>query len=243
MTPTSLPVEPVRRRKLSEEIVERLQTMMLSGALKPDQLLPSERELMSMFGVGRTSVREALFTLNRMGLVAVRNGERACVTRPSAKTVVDELSGAVRHILAEPKGVRELQQARALFEAMLVRYAAVHADADDLDRLKRALDANRAAIGNLPAFTETDVAFHLVLAEIPRNSIFSSLHVALAAWLAQQRVVTLRAEGADRAAYEAHRAIYRAIGRKDPDAAERAMRTHLRQVEDYYWQASQDGEK
>ena len=62
----SLQVEPIRRRKLSDEICEQLQAMMLNGQLKPDQQLPSERELMTMFGVGRTSVREALFSLQRM---------------------------------------------------------------------------------------------------------------------------------------------------------------------------------
>lgn len=208
---------------------------MLNGQLKPDQQLPSERELMTMFGVGRTSVREALFSLQRMGLIAIRNGERASVTRPSAKTVVEELSGAVKHLLADRTGVRELQQARAMFESMLVRYAASHAKEEELDRLKEALEANGAAVGNTPEFIRTDVAFHLVLAELPGNSIFTTLHMALAAWLAEQRTVSLRAEEAERAAFAAHKKIYEAIEERDPDEAERAMCRHLGQVEDFYW--------
>jgi len=231
----SLPVAPVRRRKLSEEICEQLQAMMLSGTLKPDQQLPSERELMTMFGVGRTSVREALFSLQRMGLIAIKNGERASVTRPSARAVLEEVSGAVKHILADEKGVRELQQARTMFEAMLVRHAALHATDDDLKKLKAALDANGAAVGNAEAFTRTDIAFHLVLAEIPRNSIFTTLHMALASWLAEQRTVSLRAADADKAAYDAHKKIYKAVLARKPDLAERAMQQHLGQVEGFYW--------
>ncbi|SAK62966.1 GntR family transcriptional regulator [Caballeronia glebae] len=213
---------------------------MLRGELKPEQQLPSERELMSMFGVGRTSVREALFALQRMGLVAIRNGERASVTRPTAKSVVEELSGAVKHILADEKGVKDLQQARAMFEAMLVRYAAAHATKSDLHRLKSALDANEAAIGSTDEFTRTDIGFHLVLAEIPQNSIFTSLHMALASWLAEQRTVSLRADDAERAAYQAHKKVYEAVTSGRPDAAERAMLEHLGQVETFYWREVKD---
>lgn len=232
-----LPVEPVRRRKLSEEVADQLRAMMLSGQLQPGQSLPSERELMSLFGVGRSSVREALYALQRMGLVSIRNGEPASVTRPSAKTLVDELSGAVTLILADPRGARELQQARTLFEVMLVRYAAQHATDDDIARLKQALDANREARGDPVRFGKTDVAFHQVLAEIPRNSIFTSLQAAVSSWLAEQRAVSLRTKGAEKAAYEAHLAVYRAIASRDPDAAERAMNSHLDAVGDYYWRA------
>jgi DNA-binding FadR family transcriptional regulator len=231
----SLPIAPIRRRKLSEEICEQLQAMMLSGTLKPDQQLPSERELMAMFGVGRTSIREALFSLQRMGLVSIKNGERASVTRPSAQSVMEDLSGAVKHILADQKGVRELQQARAFFEAMLVRFAASKATEDDLQRLKVALDANGEAVGNTPEFTRTDIAFHLVLAEIPKNSIFTTLHMALASWLAEQRTVSLRAADAEHAAFNAHKKIFTAVASRNPDAAEQAMREHLGQVEDFYW--------
>jgi len=235
-----LPVEPVRRRKLSEEVAEQLQSMMLSGQLQAGQSLPSERELMSMFAVGRSSVREALYSLQRMGLVSIRNGEPASVTRPSAQTLVDELSGAVTHILADAEGARELQQARTLFEALLVRYAAEHASNEDIVRLKEALDANHSAIGNQAEFAKTDVAFHQVLAEIPKNSIFTSLQAAVASWLAEQRFVSLRMEGAEQAAYDAHRAIYEAIAAHDPNAAERAMNSHLNKVGDYYWSARHD---
>ncbi len=65
--------------------------------------LPSERELMAFFNVGRPSVREALAALKRKGLVQINNGERARVSRPSADTIISELSGMAKDFLTHPR--------------------------------------------------------------------------------------------------------------------------------------------
>lgn len=241
MTTPSFTITPVKRRKLSEEVSDRLQELMLNSELKPGDELPSERELMEMFGVGRTSVREAFVSLSQMGLVELRNGERARVTKPSATTVVDGLGGPVRHFLSEPHGVEELQRARVMFEVMLARHAANYAQDGDKEALRDALEANRQALGDVDRFTKTDLAFHLVLAESAHNSIFPALHSALITWLAQQRTVSLRAAGADQAAFAAHEAIYAAVAAGTPDAAEAAMTNHLHEVEHFYQEATGDG--
>ncbi|WP_116323829.1 transcriptional regulator NanR [Cupriavidus sp. P-10] len=237
MDTSSIPNQPIRRKKLYEEVASRLESMMLSGALNPGDTLPPERELMDTFQVGRSSVREALFSLQKMGLVVIRNGERAYVTRPSADTLVGELSGSVRHLLSTPEGVRDFQQARTMHEISLVRYAAKNATATDIAGLEKALQANKDALGNDAEFTRTDVEFHLALAKIPNNPIFLALHTAMARWLEEQRATSLRSAGAEHAAFEAHSRIYEAIAAHDADAAEAAMQDHLREVESHYWAA------
>jgi DNA-binding FadR family transcriptional regulator len=211
--------------------------MMLEGRLRPGDQLPSERDLMGRFGVGRTAVREALFALNRMGLVSLQNGERAVVTQPTPRILVDELAGAARHLLSSPEGSGHFQHARRLFEAMLARDAARHAGVDDVARLEAALDRNRQAIDDPAGFVETDIAFHYVLAEIPKNPIFTALHAALAEWLKEQRTTSGDEPGAPRAAVRAHQRIFRAVAARDPDAAERAMTEHLDEVARFYWKA------
>jgi DNA-binding FadR family transcriptional regulator len=233
----SFDVQPVRRRKLYEEIVEKIQELMLDGRLAPGDQLPSERDLMSRFQVGRTAVREALFALNRMGLISLQNGERAVVTRPTPKILLNELSGAVRHMLAAPDGVRHFQNARALFETALARDAAVNASDEDIGRLETALLRNREALSDADAFIASDVAFHYVLAEMPRNPIFTALHAAIAEWLQEQRATSVHEHGSPEAACRAHERIFNAIRAHDPDAAERAMRDHLDEVGRFYWQA------
>jgi DNA-binding FadR family transcriptional regulator len=107
---------PIRRRKLYEEVVARLEELIHSEELKPGELLPSERDLMLRFGVGRPAIREALFALNRMGLVEVANGERPHVSSPTPKTLLGELSGAARLMLSKPEGVYHVQQAQTFME-------------------------------------------------------------------------------------------------------------------------------
>ncbi len=219
----------VKQRKLSDEVVEHLEGLIRSGQLAEEDRLPPERELMRQFGVGRPSIREALQHLSKMGLVEIRSGERARVTRPSPRFVIDALAVPARHMMAAPGGVQNFQSARIFFEVGLARHAAAKATDAEIGKLEEALEANRQSIGDLKLFERTDVDFHYVLALITHNPIFMAIHAALADWLLEQRRTTL-AEGEDRKAYDAHRLIFEAIAARDPDRAERTMRDHLEYV-------------
>jgi DNA-binding FadR family transcriptional regulator len=225
----------IDRRKVFEQVASHLQDRILSGQLRPGDLLPPERELMDIFGVGRPAVREALISLQKGGLVELSNGMRARVAMPTASHVVSGMMPAVRQMLSTPEGQRNFQSVRLFFEAGLAREAARSASPQDLSRLEEALEVNRQAIGDPQRFTATDIAFHFVLAEITRNPVFTALHDAMSAWLTEQRVVTLAVEGQDRIAFEAHRLIYEAIAARSPDLAEEAMRSHLMQLSDTFW--------
>jgi GntR family transcriptional repressor for pyruvate dehydrogenase complex len=229
-----------RMRRLYEDLASGLDVMIREGALSAGDALPSERELTVRFGVGRPAVREALFHLQKMGRFERESGERAKVTRPTPEVVVEGLAGAARHMLAQPDGVRQLQDARTFFEVGLARHAAKHATASDLRDLAAALEANRQSIGDLARFERTDVAFHYVLALIPRNPIFTAFHSAIAEWLVEQRHVTLTYPGNNKIAFRAHKAIYEAIAARDADRAERMVRAHLSHVSTAYWRAVND---
>jgi GntR family transcriptional regulator, sialic acid-inducible nan operon repressor len=73
--------KPIRPQKLYEQVAHRLEARILDQTYSPGDLIPSERDLMREFGVGRPAVREALFHLKNMGLIELRSGERAMVTR------------------------------------------------------------------------------------------------------------------------------------------------------------------
>jgi GntR family transcriptional regulator, sialic acid-inducible nan operon repressor len=232
-------IVPIRRRKLYEEVVSRLEALIHEEELKPGDPLPSERELMLQFGVGRPAIREALFALHRMGLVVVANGERPRVSSPTPKTLLGELSGAARLMLAKPEGMRHFQQARTLFECALAEEAARAAIRKDVLALERALGVNRQAIGDNARFMRTDVAFHFAIATIPRNPIYVALHEAIVEWLVDQRSVALRRSGTDQGAFESHREIFKAIEARDDTAAGQAMRRHLDEIADRYWKVKE----
>ena len=106
------PMRPIRRRRLWEDVAHRLEEAIQDGTFPPGTLLPPERELMKLFGVGRPAVREALFALHRMGLVRISTGERASVTTPTPDTLIAHLSGAARAFLAQSGGADQFQEAR-----------------------------------------------------------------------------------------------------------------------------------
>jgi DNA-binding FadR family transcriptional regulator len=213
--------------------------MIASGEYSSGDALPPERELMKRFGVGRPAIREALFALQRMGLVALTSGARPRVTIPSADRLIFELSGAANHMLASPGGEQAFQDARLFFEVGLVRYAANYATAADIAELKELLEKNASDIGDIQAFQQSDVKFHRKLALITENSIFRAIHDGLHAWLTKQRTVSLMVRGAARIALKYHTEIYQAIAARNPDRAERAMRDHLISVSEFYWKSKE----
>jgi len=217
----------VERKTLSEQVADRLETEIIEGRLSENAQLPSERELMGQFGVGRPAVREALFYLQRLGLIVINNGKRARVIRPTAEAVMARLSGVTRQLLSKPDGQQYFQEARAMFEISLARYAAVNASEEDVQRLRDALQDNRDAIGDEARFKRSDNYFHGVLASIGRNPIFDAIHVALSEWLDDRRAQVLQQQDEDKAATAAHAEIVEAIESRNADAAEAAMRRHL----------------
>jgi GntR family transcriptional regulator, sialic acid-inducible nan operon repressor len=231
-------VEPIRieRRKLFEQVAFHLEQQIVSGRLQPGERLPAERDLCQLFGVGRPAIREALISLQKQGLVELRNGASARVVAASPTDLVAGIAPAVRQMLLSPDGQRNFQRVRAFVEIGLARHAARHATEADLARLEAALEANEAAVDDPERFVATDVAFHFVLAEIIDNPVFTAVHDALSTWLAEQRRVTRAAPGAARTACAAHRRIYEAVRARDPDAAEAAMAEHMDHVAALFWQ-------
>lgn len=235
MISTPASSERIPRRRLYQEVAARIEALIQKGTYKPGDQLPSERDLMKQFGVGRPAVREALFSLQKMGLVVVSQGDRARVTKPSSEVLLGSLSGAVRQLLSAPDGVRQLQDARLFFEAGLARHAALHATAGDIAALDAALESNRQALGDMAQFERTDVEFHHAIARIARNPIFEAMHQALIGWLTEQRHITLGAPRQQDFAFRAHQQITAAIAAKNADRAERMMRDHLQHVARIYW--------
>ena len=226
-----------RPRLRYEEIAEHIELMVLSGETPAGTKLPSERDLMERFGVGRSTVGEALFALKKRGLLAVNGGARARVTSPDARLVLGEFNPVVRHMLARPDGVRHFQHARALLEVALAREAALRAAEDGIAKISAALEANRSAIDAPALFTETDLEFHLAIARACGNPMFTALHDAMLDWLADQRRVSRSAGAESETVYLEHKRVHDAIVRRDAVEAMSAMEDHLANVVRNYWRA------
>jgi DNA-binding FadR family transcriptional regulator len=228
------------RRKLSDQVAAQLEAAIIDGHYVPGDRLPAERALMCAFSVGRPTIREAVFSLRKKGLIETVNGTRPRVVIPEPGALLKGLSSSMRYLLMGAEAQRHFQELRSFFEIGLVRYAAMHASQDDLARLKDALAANKDALSDMAEFQRTDIAFHDVLAEIRRNPVFLALHNAIADWLADQRQTTLLEPDQARIAHKDHTKIYRAVAARNADLAQAAMTAHLSQLYRIYWQVNED---
>jgi GntR family transcriptional regulator, sialic acid-inducible nan operon repressor len=228
-----------KANRIYQDVALKLAEKINSGELPDGSLLPSERVLAEMFGASRTSIREALLSLQSSGLISVREKARARVTQLSNSAFFRQLSHSAQSLMSQPNGMEDFQEARVLFECGIARYAARHASQKEIERMAIALAHNKRAIGDPAAFARTDVAFHDALAAIPRNPIFTALNTALSEWLMQQRTIGIAApiRGAVRNAYLGHEAVYEAIAAHDVEGADQAMANHLKMVSEAYWKA------
>ncbi|PHI31964.1 transcriptional regulator NanR [Budvicia aquatica] len=219
----------IQRKKLSDEVFEQLLNMIREEDLQPGDQMPPERELMTLFGVGRPVVREAMQRLSGMGMITIRHGERACIERIDMHSMIEQIDVAARHMLSSSsKNIDHLLEARIFFESGLARMAAEKANAIDLTRLKVALKAMHDAVEN-DDFVMADMAFHQEVARISGNPIYLAVSQAVFQWMSDYRQEMLRFKTREVTLQE-HENIYRSITERDPLAAEKAMCDHLNNV-------------
>ncbi|TDP72798.1 transcriptional regulator NanR [Roseateles toxinivorans] len=229
--------EPIHRRKLYQEVLDRLLERIRSGEIAPGAQLPSERELMEFYGVGRPAVREALQSLERSGIVEITHGERARVLLPNAQSLFDQIAGSARHLLRmQPETLEHLKEARVFLECGMARQAAERASDADIARLRERLAEHRASMANLSKFLEHDMAFHREIALISGNPIFPAIVESLFMWASEYYQPLVRAPGAEELTLSEHLRIVEAIAARQPQQAEQAMREHLTRANELYRQ-------
>lgn len=235
LPPQDVAVAPIRRRKLYQELLDRLLARLRAGEFPPGAQLPSERQLMQAYEVGRPAVREALFALQRMGLITITHGDRARVVEVSADAAIRQISEMARFLLeTSPRSLEHLKEVRAFFEVGMVRIAAAKATKADIARLRRALEEHEAALADGQQFLDKDMAFHHTIAGITGNPIFEALSRAMLEWLQRFHTDLVRAPGREPVGLAEHVRIFECIARHDPEAAADAMQAHLKRAARLY---------
>jgi DNA-binding FadR family transcriptional regulator len=220
--------EPIVRKKLSDEVFLRLKALIESGELKAGDEMPSERELMERFGVGRPAIREAMQAMAGKGLVEISHGERAKVLQLTAKSIFHQVDLPAKLMLAGSSDSLEyLKTARIFFERGMVREAAEKATPKQISELRARLGKQSECLGNSEAFINADMEFHQYLAQISGNPIFAAVSEAMLGWLKAYHTDMLIWTGRENFTLAEHEEIISAIEKGDPDLAERAMIKHL----------------
>ncbi len=220
--------EAIRRDKVYAEVARQIQNQILEH-LKPGDVLPPERELAQKFGVSRGSVREAIRSLELIGLVKPHQGIGTVVREPSADTLVSPLAAV---IVQKRKLVGELLDVRKIIEPPLARRAALHASAAQMAEMEQILERQSEKVRRGEMTIEEDSEFHYQIALAADNSIVLRLVDVLMDLLRETRERSLQTGGRPQKSLAGHRRILAALKRHDPAASEAAMRQHLGEIED-----------
>lgn len=213
------PVQPLARQSAADLVRSHLIEMIESGCYKVNDRLPSENELSRSFGVSRPVVREALRSLNALGLTTSQTGRGTFVAADRRNTP----------LLLGHYSPHHLREVRSLLEVPSARFAALRRSKEDVERIGRTLEELGEA-ASPEAFHALDAQFHIQIAEASGNPLFSRLIEGLRAVLEEQSLAITGLEGRRARAMAEHHAVFEAIRRRDPQAAGEAMAAHLEAV-------------
>lgn len=221
--------EAVRKTKLYEEVAKQIERLIVEGGLKPGDKLPPERELAEMFQVSRSSLRDAIRTLELTGLLEPRHGEGTVVCDLSADLLVNPLANMLTR---KRELVAELLDVRKMLEPPLAARAAAHASPEEIAYLEDILRRQKEMVRRGELAIEEDSEFHYAIAMAAKNSVVQKVLDVLMDLLRTSRERSLQVEGRRQRSLAGHRRILKAIRQRDSTAAERAMRRHLKEIEE-----------
>ena len=233
-----VPLEPVKRSRIYEHIVDQIRALIREGRWTPGDQIPPERELAERFRVSRTSVREALRALEMQGVIESRQGGGTFIRTTDTETLVAPLAAAV---LRGQRELAEVLEVRELIEPGIARLAAVRASTEHVSELEHLLESQRECIAAGRSYVEEDTAFHYTLARAADNHILLRLHNIILDLLRESRQSYLHVPDRPRMSLRGHEAILAAVRAKDAEGAHRASLAHISEVRDGILRALQNG--
>jgi GntR family transcriptional repressor for pyruvate dehydrogenase complex len=227
-------LEPIRPKKISEEIVSQIKQLISKGELKPGDRIPSERELATMLGVSRPSVREAIMVLEAMGFVESRQGGGTYVKALTEASIMNPLAKLVE--MRDPELLRSLAEVRMGLEswsAYLAARRATDSDIAEMRRLYKIMEKQAAKGGWSP---DVDAEFHYAITAASHNSlqmhVLDSIHSLFHATIQVALMEFYQQEGHVQLLLTHHHDIMEAIAAHDPELARKKMMEHLAMVEE-----------
>jgi GntR family transcriptional regulator, transcriptional repressor for pyruvate dehydrogenase complex len=221
-------LKAIKKTRLYEEVVGQLHQLIDDGKLKAGDRLPAERELAETFRVSRSSVREAIKTLENEGMVTSRPGSGTFITAVNVEALIPPLAS----LLSRGKdALVDLFEMRCLVEPSIAALAAERATPADILRLKEIYTQQERQIDHDAPAVDSDAAFHLTIGRATHNAALQRLVASIVEILKPIREKSLQTPGRAHKSLASHREILVAIERHDPELARQAMRRHILAVE------------
>jgi GntR family transcriptional repressor for pyruvate dehydrogenase complex len=227
--PAKSDFEVVRKNKVYEEVAKQIERLILKK-LKPGDKLPSERELAELLQVSRSSIRDAIRSLELMGLVEPRQGTGTIVRQTASGAA--KISPFANALERKREQVTELLDFRKMLEPPLAARAATHASVEEVAEMEEILKRQEEKQNQGDAAIAEDTEFHYSIALASGNSVVLKVIDTLMDLLRDTRERSLQVEGRSQKSLAGHRRILGAIKRHDAEAAKAAMRRHIEDVEE-----------
>jgi len=220
-------MKAVKKKRAYQDIVEQVRSAIEKGKLKPGDQLPNEKELSETFNVSRSTVREAILSLETMKLVDRRQGEGTYVTASSEEARIRPLAAA---LFQERDDIIDIFTLRKIIEPEVAHLASKHATSETIARLEKIIKEQEKELEQKVPF-RSDADFHQALSKITGNKVLERLLSALVGLLGKTREKYLMTEERKQQSIIGHKEILAAIRSGRSVAAREAMLRHLEGVE------------
>jgi GntR family transcriptional regulator, transcriptional repressor for pyruvate dehydrogenase complex len=219
--------QPIERKKVYELVAERLVQEISDRRLNPGDELPRERYLAEAYGVGRSSVREALRILESKGLIAAPGGGRLVVA-----DYANPLNQSLALLLRMHDGdLGELFEIRRILEVESAGLAAQRRTDQDLEAMRAAQRDMEEGLASAARYVDGDVGFHLAVAAATHNRVATHMMQAIRDVLHRALLSIYQIPGSPKRSLGQHRQILDAVAARRSDQARERMRQHLLRVE------------
>ncbi|MTI65786.1 MAG: FadR family transcriptional regulator [Firmicutes bacterium] len=222
--------KPIKNKKVYEHVIEQIQNMIIDGVLKQGDRLPSERELASQLNVSRTSIREALRSLQIIGLIESRQGEGNFIKENIDETLFEPLSIMFMFNKDKPEDILDLRIAIEVQAAYLAAKRVTEEDKKELENILKKLNKVEKE-GNEKIRAKYDKEFHYKIAKITGNyfiiNLLNNISSLMESFIIYAREKILKAIDDKSLLIYQHERIYNAIITNDSEKAASYMREHL----------------
>lgn len=214
----------LERTSVGLQAAEAIKALILSGDLKPGDVLPPERDLAVMLGISRPSLREGIRVLTALNVLEPRHGGGTYVTSLDPRLLAQPVSFLLQ---VAPTAFRHLLEVRLVLEVGAAKLAAPRITEEALDNLQRLADEAERELPDADRYLQLDYEIHTTIIEATGNPIYIGLYESIAELSLESRRRTARSALTRRRAHDDHVAIIAALRQRDPEAAARAMGSHL----------------
>ena len=219
-------IEPVRRSRLYQDIVSQIEALLDRGELRPGDQLPPERALAEQFQVSRASVREALRSLELLGVVETRAGGGTFVRR----TVPEDHARPLSNLIVRGHTLTDVIEVRGLIEPAIAASAATRIRPDELVELHAILDQQAGKVAAGQSYADEDTRFHELIGHAARNELLVTMLGVIWDVLRSSREQWLQTNQRAHSSIDAHQRILNALEAHNADAARAAAADHIRAV-------------